>query len=135
MKNIFIYQDHPGQLKCGFTPLIHVRTSKVPCKMVQIDWKCGKSTGNMRLDNSNDSKDDITVKYIEAGDQAQVRFAPLKPFVVQTFDVCKPLSRMAAMDSNSLVLMGKIVNVEYKNDISNKNSKKMKMAASEKNNT
>ena len=98
-------QDHPGKLKCGFTPLIHVRTSKIPCKMVKIVWKCGKSTGNVKISDN--------VDYIEAGDQAEVIFKPLKQFVVQTFDKCAPLARMAAMDSNSLVLMGKIVNVDY----------------------
>ena len=29
----------------GFTPIIHVRTSKVPCKMTKINWKMGKKTG------------------------------------------------------------------------------------------
>ena len=103
--SLVFVQDHRGKLKQGFTPLIHVRTNKVPCKMVKIVWKCGKSTGNVKIDKN--------VEYIESGDQAEVIFEPLKPFVVQTFDICPPLARMAAMDSNSLVLMGKIVHVDY----------------------
>jgi len=52
--------------------------------------------------------------YIEAGDQAEVIFRPSLPIVVQTFDECKPLGRVAAMDSNSLIMLGKVTNVVYK---------------------
>jgi elongation factor 1-alpha len=108
-------QDHPGQLKCaqpdgqggfrgGFTPSIHIRTAKAPCQMVAINWKMGKSTSNQKVEG---------VPYIEAGDQAEVVFAPKMPLVVQPFDTCKPLGRIAAMDSNSLVMLGKVMDVQY----------------------
>jgi elongation factor 1-alpha len=35
-------QEHPGQLKPGFSPCIHVRTGKSACKMTAIVWKMGK---------------------------------------------------------------------------------------------
>jgi elongation factor 1-alpha len=115
-------QDHPGQLKAsqketnpkkekehefkgGFTPSIHIRTAKAPCQMVSIKWKIGKATNNQKVDNP---------PYIEAGDQAEVVFRPALPIVVQTFDECKPLARVAAMDSNSLIMLGKVISVEYK---------------------
>jgi elongation factor 1-alpha len=49
-------QDHPGQLRAaqngkgGFTPSIHVRTAKAPCQMLQILWKRGKSTSNVKVE-------------------------------------------------------------------------------------
>jgi elongation factor 1-alpha len=108
-------QDHPGQLKAalkvkdefkgGFTPSIHIRTAKAPCQLISIKWKIGKATNNQKVDNP---------PYIEAGDQAEVVFRPSLPLVVQTFDECKPLGRVAAMDSNSLIMLGKVVSVEYK---------------------
>jgi elongation factor 1-alpha len=109
-------QDHPGQLKAatqdgtgahrgGFTPSIHIRTAKAPCQMLAINWKMGKSTGNQKVEG---------VPYIEAGDQAEVVFAPKMPLVVTTFDECKPLGRVAAMDSNSLIMLGKVIAVEYR---------------------
>merc|ERR1711991_517193 len=108
-------QDHPGQLKCakkikdeykgGFTPSIHIRTAKAPCQMVEIKWKSGKSTNNQKVEMP---------PYIEAGDQAEVVFAPKMPFVVCPFDECKPLGRVAAMDSNSLIMLGKVVSVVHK---------------------
>eukprot|EP00488_Nonionellina_sp_1-RS-2012_P002714 TRINITY_DN53_c0_g1_i2.p1 TRINITY_DN53_c0_g1~~TRINITY_DN53_c0_g1_i2.p1 ORF type:complete len:450 (-),score=144.07 TRINITY_DN53_c0_g1_i2:166-1470(-) len=102
-------QDHPGKLCCGkmeknkksgkmeakggFTPSIHIRTAKAPCQMTAINWKMGKSTSNAKVEG---------VPYIEAGDQAEVVFRPRTPIVVQPFDICKPLARIAAMDSNSV---------------------------------
>merc|ERR1712050_301211 len=99
-------QDHPGQLKCaingkgGFTPSIHVRTAKAPCQMLQILWKRGKSTSNVKVE---------LPMYIEAGDEAEVMFKPKMPICVDAYDVCKPLGRMAAMDSNSLIMLGRVL--------------------------
>jgi len=105
-------QDHPGQLKCskdgqgGFTPSVHVRTGKAPCQLTKIHWKNGtKSTGGQQVDNP---------EFIAAGDAALVTMTPKMPFTVCTYDDCKGLARVAAMDSNSLVMLGKIVEVEYK---------------------
>jgi elongation factor 1-alpha len=108
-------QDHPGKLKSaikdgkgnlkgGFTPSIHIRTAKAPCQMVEIKWKMGKSTNNQKVESP---------PYIEAGDQAEVVFHPKMPIVVCPFDECKPLGRVAAMDSNSLIMLGKVIKVIY----------------------
>ena len=111
-------QDHPGQLKCatgfdeksasykgGFTPSIHIRTAKAPCQMIRIKWKMGKSTSGHKVED---------MPFIEAGDQAEVVFVPKMPLVVQPFNECKPLGRIAAMDSNSLIMLGKVTEVHYK---------------------
>jgi len=114
-------QDHPGKLSCGkqekdkksgdmifkggFTPSIHVRTAKAPCQMIGIEWKCGKSTSNIKIEDN--------VEYIESGDQAEVIFKPSKPLVVSSYDDCKPLARIAAMNSNSLIMLGKVIKVKY----------------------
>jgi len=102
-------QDHPGQLRCsvngngGFTPSIHVRTAKAPCQMLSIAWKRGKSTSNVKVENPI---------YIEAGDEAEVVFKPKMPLCVDAYDVCKPLGRMAAMDSNSLIMLGRVLETD-----------------------
>jgi len=110
-------QDHPGQLKAaqmkgdkmigGFTPTIHVRTAKAPCCLQAIKWKMGKKTGNTKVENP---------PYIEAGEQAEVVIAPKMPFVCSPYSECKALGRMAAMDSNSLIMLGKITEVVWKED-------------------
>jgi elongation factor 1-alpha len=113
-------QDHPGQLKAaipdkktggfkgGFTPNCHVRTAKAPCCMINIAWKMGKETNNQKVEGA---------AYIVAGDQAEVTFKPKMPFCVESYDTCKPLGRIACMDSNSLIILGKVTKVtkkEYK---------------------
>jgi len=106
-------QDHPGQLRCavdgkgGFTPSIHVRTAKAPCQLLRIKWKRGKSTGGSKVEDP---------LFIEAGDEAEVIFAPKMPFCVDAYDVCKPLGRMAAMDSNSLIMLGRVLACEKKKE-------------------
>merc|ERR1712166_1407127 len=106
-------QDHPGQLKAsvdgkgGFTPSIHIRTAKAPCQMVKINWKKGKSTGGLKVESP---------LFIEAGDEAEVVFVPKMPMCVDAYDVCKPLGRMAAMDSNSLIMLGRVLACTKKSD-------------------
>ena len=99
-------QEHPGQLKIGFSPLIHVRTGKASCAMINIDWKMGKKTGNQKVDNP---------PFLEKGESAVVNFEPKQPFYLETFDNCPGLGRIAVMDSNQLVMMGKVLEVEYDN--------------------
>jgi len=104
-------QDHPGQLKAakdgkgGFTPSIHVRTAKAPCQLLEIKWKQGKSTGNQKVPNP---------PYVEAGDSCEIVMAPKMPICISPYDQCKPLARIAAMDSNSLVMLGKVTSVVEK---------------------
>tara|TARA_B100001123_G_C15314446_1_gene1025610 strand:- start:584 stop:1972 length:1389 start_codon:yes stop_codon:yes gene_type:complete len=105
-------QEHPGKLhsaskegKTGFTPSIHVRTTKCPCRLDKIHWKLGKSTGKIKVEDP---------LFLEKNDNAEVTFVPKKPFFVEAYTDCPGLGRIAVMDSNSLVMLGKIVNVVYK---------------------
>jgi len=112
-------QDHPGKLRAatadgkggalkgGFTPSVHVRTSKAPCQLAEIKWKKGKSTGGVKTEG---------VPFIEAGDSAEVVFHPKMPFCLSSYEECKALGRIAAMDSNSLVMLGKVTTVEWKKE-------------------
>ena len=116
-KAIVQVQEHPGQLKSsvdgkgGFTPSVHSRTSKAPCRMEKIHWKMGKSTGK------DDKGRPIKMEdpdYVEKGDNAEVTFYPKMPMFVEKFEDCPGLGRIAVMDSNNLVMLGKIIDVEYK---------------------
>jgi len=104
-----IVQEHPGQLKAGdasgkggFTPSIHVRTGKAPCRLAKIMWKKGKSTGKQKVDDP---------LFIQAGDTAMVRFEAKMGIHLEPYKSCPGLGRVAAMDSNSLVMLGKVMAV------------------------
>lgn len=100
-------QEHPGQLKVGYSPLIHVRTGKASCKMTEIVWKTSKKSGGQKLDNP---------PFLEAGDAAEVYFEPKQPLYLETFEECPGIGRIAVMDSNQLAMMGKVLEVVYESD-------------------
>ena len=100
-----VVQEHPGQLKTGFSPCVYVRTAKSACKMNKINWKMGKKTGNQKLDNP---------PFLEMGESAEVEFIPQQPIYLESFEQCQGLGRIAIMDSNQLVMLGKVMSVEYK---------------------
>ena len=100
-----VVQEHPGQLKPGFAPLVHVRTAKSACTMSKILWKMGKKTGNEKLENP---------PFLEMGESAEVEFTPKQPLYLESFDDCPGLGRVALMDQNQLVMLGKVVSVKYK---------------------
>lgn len=98
-------QEHPGQLKTGFSPCVHVRTAKSACKMTKIYWKMGKKTGNEKLEDP---------PFLERGESAEIEFTPQQPIYLEKFDDCAGLGRIAVMDSNQLVMLGKVMSVKYK---------------------
>jgi elongation factor 1-alpha len=100
-----VVQEHPGQLKPGFSPCVHVRTAKSACKMSKILWKIGKKTGNEKQENP---------QFLERGESAEVEFIPNQLIYLDTFDNCAGLGRIAVMDSNQLVMLGKVLSVKYK---------------------
>ena len=107
-------QEHPGQLKStqgskdkkgGFTPVVHIRTGKCPCRLDDIHWKMGKSTGKQKVEEAS---------FLEKGDNAEVTFFPQMPFMAEKYEICPGLGRIAVMDSNNLVMLGKIIDITFK---------------------
>lgn len=93
---------HPGELKIGYTPIGFVRTGRAPVKVTKINWKIGKETGNVKQENPPS---------IKANELAECVFEPMQPFVVDTFKSCEGLGRIAIMEGNTVVMLGKITAV------------------------
>ena len=100
-----VVQEHPGQLKPGFSPCVHARTAKSACKMTKINWKMGKSTGGEKQDNP---------PFLEKGENAEVVFEPQQLIYLEDYENSPGMGRVAVMDSNQLVMLGKVMSVEYK---------------------
>jgi len=96
---------HPGELKVGYTPIAFVRTGRSAVKIAGITWKMGKATGNAKVENPPSLK---------SNDVAEVVFEPQQPFVCESFKVCEGLGRVAIMEGNSVIMLGKVVNVQHK---------------------
>lgn len=95
--------NHPGELKVGYCPIAFARTARSAVKMTAIDWKVGKETGGQKAENP---------PHIKAGEMGQVVFEPQQPFVVDSFKSCEGLGRIAIMEGNSVVMLGKVTKVE-----------------------
>jgi len=97
--------DIPGELKCGYSPIGFVRCGRAACRMTGIDFKVGKETGGKKLESPHSLK---------SNEVAQVKFEPQQPLVVDTFKNCEGLSRIAFLDGNTAVMLGKVVKVTRK---------------------
>jgi len=95
--------DHPGELKTGYCPIAFVRTGHSAVKMVSINWKVGKETGNQKLESP------VSLKANEMGECV---FEPQQAFVVDTFKNCEGLGRVAIMEGASVVMLGKVISVQ-----------------------
>merc|ERR1711990_860071 len=92
----------PNEIKTGYSPIGHVRCGRAACRMVQMNWKMGKDTGGEKAESPVELK---------TNDAAEAIFVPQQPLVVDTFENCDGLSRIAFMDGNSAVMLGKVVSV------------------------
>lgn len=96
--------DHPGELKPGYTPVVHCRTSRSPCKLIKINWRMSKETGNTKITDA---------VFVKQNDMCELVFEPQMPFVVEPFDKCEGLARVAIMDGGQAVMLAKVISVEY----------------------
>ncbi|OZJ04966.1 hypothetical protein BZG36_01739 [Bifiguratus adelaidae] len=97
--------DIPGEVKPNYSPIGFVRCGRAACKIVELKWKIGKETGRSKMPNP------VSLKANEA---AEVVFEPIQPLIVDTFQNCEGLSRIAFLDGNTAVMLGKVTAVELK---------------------
>merc|ERR1711903_174433 len=97
--------DIPGEIKVGYSPIGFVRCGRAACRATKIVWKIGKETGGKKMEEPHSLK---------SNEMAECSFAPQQPLVVDTFKNCEGLSRIAFLDGNGVVMLGKIVTAEQK---------------------
>jgi elongation factor 1-alpha len=96
--------DIPSEIKPGYSPIGFVRCGRAACKLASIDWKKGKETGGAQAMNPPSLK---------SNEMAQAVFEPLHALVVDSFKNCEGLSRIAFLDGNTAVMLGKVVKVDF----------------------
>jgi len=99
--------DHPGELKTGYSPIAFIRTGRSAARISKINWKIGKETGGAKAENPPSLK---------ANEMAEVVFEPQQPFVVESFQACEGLGRVPILEGATVVMLGKAVAVEFKED-------------------
>lgn len=104
--------DHPGQIKVGYTPIGYCRTSRCSLRLSAINWKAGKkSTGGQKVE---------TPEFIEQGDMCEVEWTPTRPFVVEAFDKCEGLSRIAILEGANVAMIAKVTKVKFAEEVAKK---------------
>jgi elongation factor 1-alpha len=91
--------DLPGELKVGYTPIGFVRCGRAACRMTAINFKVGKETGGKKLESPHSLK---------SNEVAEAVFEPQHPLIVDSFKSCEGLSRIAFLDGNTAVMLGKV---------------------------
>merc|ERR1712159_643902 len=99
--------DIPGQLKAGYSPIGHVRCGPAACRLQKICWKIGKETGGDKAE---------CPPHLKTNDQAECVFESQQPMVVDKFSNCEGLARIAFLDGNSAVMLGKVQDVNLAKD-------------------
>merc|ERR1711874_570531 len=60
-------------IKCGYSPIGHVRCGRAACRLVKINWGMGKATGGEKSEG---------VTELKTNDAAEGIFVPQQPLVV-----------------------------------------------------
>merc|ERR1712194_883357 len=98
----------PGEIKAGYSPIGFVRCGRSACRATKFNFKVGKETGGKKMDNPHSLK---------SNEMAEVVFVPQQPLVVDSFKNCEGLSRIAFLDGNTAVMLGKVTTVVAKSDM------------------
>ena len=96
-----IVLNHPSVITIGYSPVFHIHTAQVSCRVTQIV----KKLNGDQAENPD---------FIRNGDAAIVKFVPLKPVVIETRETIPQLARFAIRDSGKTVAAGQCMEVVKK---------------------
>jgi elongation factor 1-alpha len=99
--------DIPNEIKVGYSPIGFVRCGRSACRISKVAWKMGKETGGKKMEDPHSLK---------SNEMAECSFQPQQPLVCDTFKNCEGLSRVAFMDGNGVVMLGKVISCEKKDE-------------------
>lgn len=93
--------NHPSVITIGYSPVFHIHTAQVSCRVTQIV----KKLNGDQAENPD---------FIRNGDAAIVKLTPLKPVVIEKRDEIPQLARFAIRDSGKTVAAGQCMEVVKK---------------------
>jgi elongation factor 1-alpha len=94
---------HPTAIAVGYTPVIHIHTASVACRIVEIVSKIDPRTGKEIEKNP---------QFIKQGEFAVVRLKPIKPLVVEKYADFPQLGRFAMRDMGKTVGIGQVIDAK-----------------------
>ncbi|MFH8080422.1 MAG: translation elongation factor EF-1 subunit alpha [Candidatus Aenigmatarchaeota archaeon] len=97
-----IVLNHPTVITAGYTPVFHLGTASIACKIEEIIAKIDPKTGAVVQEHPD---------FIKTGDAARVRVVPTKPMVVEKQSDFPQLARFAIRDMGQTVAAGIVLDV------------------------
>ena len=97
--------NHPTVLSPGYTPVFHVHTAQVACKITKILKKLDPATGETIAEHPD---------FVKNGDAAIIQVTPSKPMVIERNKDIPHMARFAIRDAGSTVAAGMCIDVVKK---------------------
>ena len=97
--------NHPTVLTVGYTPVFHVHTAQVACKIEEIIKQINPATGETIKDHPD---------MLKNGDAAIVRVIPTKPLVIEKKSDIPHMSTFAIRDAGKTVAAGACIDLVKK---------------------
>jgi len=103
--------DIPNEVKVGYTPIGFVRCGRAACRITKLNFKKGKSTGGTKMADPTS---------LMSNEMASITLKPEQPLVVDTFANCEGLARIAFLEGNTAIMLGKVSKTTAKAEIGKK---------------
>lgn len=100
-----VVMDHPSVITIGYTPVFHIHTAQIACRVVEIVKTLDPATGGTAKENPD---------FVKNGDIAIIKFKPVQPLVIEKNADNPKLSRFAIRDSGKTVAAGVCIDIVKK---------------------
>ena len=97
--------NHPSVMTVGYTPVFHIHTAQVACRIEAIEKKLNPATGETLEENPD---------FIKNGDAAIVKIKPVQPLVIEKKSEIPQMANFAIRDSGATVAAGMCIDLVAK---------------------
>ena len=97
-----IVLQHPTVMTAGYTPVFHVGTASIACKIEEIIAKIDPKTGAVLKEHPD---------FIKTGDAAKIRVVPTKAMVIEKKSDFPQLAKFAIRDMGTTVAAGVVLDI------------------------
>jgi len=97
--------NHPTVVTVGYTPVFHLHTAQVSCRIAEIQKKLNPATGEVLQENPD---------FVKNGDAAIVKIIPTQPLCIEKQKEIPQMARFAIRDMGQTVAVGMCIDLVKK---------------------
>jgi len=94
--------QHPSAITIGYTPVFHMHTAQVACRITELISKLDPKTGNIL---------EKAPKFLKTGDAGVIRVEPTRPMVIEKAKEIPQMGRFAIRDMGTTIAAGMVVDI------------------------